>query len=133
MQSTPRIAVLVLLSALAPRACADIVSAGAVNVLLAPTTGVIAAAPAVATAPTGETIVAWNRAAAASSVISVSFFDRNGTMVSGPTALNLGASTTPFVLSAGASPSGFILAFDLSARAYAAANTLVAGSYLPMR
>lgn len=92
-------------------ACADPVTAGTIATLLASTANVTNAAPSVSTTPDGESIVAWVATSGATRTLNVTFLDRTGATVSGPTALNLGG-LNPVECDTAATPTGFMVAFD---------------------
>jgi hypothetical protein len=100
-----------LISALAAPAWADPVSAGTLVNLLPINGSVSASRPSVATAPTGETVITWVRTAGFVGPVEVSFLDRAGTLVSGPTTLNMG-NLSAVNVSCAATPTGFMVAFD---------------------
>ncbi|MAE94960.1 MAG: hypothetical protein CL910_09900 [Deltaproteobacteria bacterium] len=110
--------ILALLAFLSLPVYADPVTAGALVTLLAPGSGALDARPATATAPLGETVITWVTLTAASTELFVTFLDRSGATISGPTAVGLG-NLNPLTAVAAATPTGFMVAFDADTTATA--------------
>ena len=104
------ISLLTTLSLLVGTANADPVTASTIATLLASSASVDTAVPSVASTPDGQTIVAWVEAVGFTRTLRVAFLDRTGTLVSGPSTVNLG-TLNPIEIDAAATPNGFMVCF----------------------
>ncbi len=94
---------------------ADPVTAGAILAATAalanPVSGLPHCVPTAASAPNGQSVVAWVDEVNGVRALRVQFMDATGAVVSGPSALSLG-SLNPVNTACAATPNGFMVAFD---------------------